>query len=54
MRAVVLLDCEPHFRPFPFELTLEAPLTRAVEDARLLLARTPRRFDGPIAFCHGL
>jgi isopentenyldiphosphate isomerase len=27
---------------------------RAVADARRLLARTPNRFDGPIAFCHGV
>ena len=54
LRAVVLLSGEPHFRPFPFGLPLERPLARAVEDARLVLARTPGRFDGPIAFCHGV
>ena len=54
MRAIVPLDDEPRFRPFPFRLPLEGPLGRAVEDARLTLARTPGRFDGPIAFCHGV
>jgi hypothetical protein len=52
--AVVLVEAEPRFRPFPFELALDGPLARAVEDQRLLLARTPGRFDGPIAFCHGV
>lgn len=54
MHAVVLLDGEPVFRPFPFAPTLDRPLDRAVSDARLTLARTPGRFDGPIAFCHGV
>lgn len=54
MRAVVLLESEPGFRPFPFGLPLDGPLARAVADARLALARTPSRFDGPIAFCHGV
>ena len=54
VRAVVLLDGEPRFRPFPFSLSLDGPLADAVEDQRLLLARTPDRFDGPIAFCHGV
>ena len=54
VRAVVLLEGEPRFRPFPFSLSLDGPLADAVEDQRLLLARTPDRFDGPIAFCHGV
>jgi hypothetical protein len=53
VRAVVLLDGEPRFRPFPFVLPLEGPVGRAVADARDSLARTAGRFDGPIAFCHG-
>jgi NUDIX domain-containing protein len=54
VRAIVLLQGEPHFRPFPFGLPLEGPVGRAVADATRLLARTPGRFDGPIAFCHGV
>ena len=54
VRAVVLLESEPRFRPFPFGLTLDGPIASAVADARDLLARTPGRFDGPIAFCHGV
>ena len=54
MRAVILLEDEPRFRPFPFALPLDGPLARAVADAREVLARTPGRFDGPIAFCHGV
>ena len=54
MRAVVLLEAEPRFRPFPFGLSLDGPLSQAVEDHRLMLARTPDRFDGEIAFCHGV
>ncbi len=54
MHAVVLLDAEPRFRPFPFGLPLDGALARAVADARLSLARAPNRFDGPIAFCHGV
>jgi hypothetical protein len=54
MRAVVLLDDEPRFRPFPFGLPLAGAVARAVADARETLARTPGRFDGPIAFCHGV
>jgi hypothetical protein len=53
VRAIVLLDDEPVFRTYPFALPLEGPIARAVTDARALLARTPGRFDGPIAFCHG-
>ena len=54
MHAVVLLDSEPRFRRFPFALSLDAPVERAVVDARDALARTEGRFDGPIAFCHGV
>jgi ADP-ribose pyrophosphatase YjhB (NUDIX family) len=54
MRAIVQLDSEPRFRPFPFALPADAPLERAVRDAERLLSRTPGRFDGPIAFCHGV
>jgi hypothetical protein len=54
VRAVVLLTEEPRFRPFPFGLGLDGPVAGAVADQRLLLARTPDRFDGPIAFCHGV
>jgi hypothetical protein len=52
--AVVLVEAEPRFRPFPFGLALDGPIARAVEDQRVLLTRTPGRFDGPIAFCHGV
>lgn len=54
MRAIVQLEGEPRFRPFPFRLPLEGPVGGAVADATRLLARTPGRFDGPIAFCHGI
>jgi hypothetical protein len=54
MRAVILLEDEPRFRPFPFYLSLEGALARAVADARNLLARDAGRFDGPVAFCHGV
>jgi hypothetical protein len=54
MRAVIPLENEPRFRPFPFGLQLEGAVARAVTDARETLARTPGRFDGPIAFCHGV
>ena len=53
-RAVVILDREPRLRPFPFQLSLDRALASAVEDQRLILARTPERFDGPVAFCHGV
>ena len=53
MRAIVLLDGEPRFRPYPFELPLDGPLRRAVNDAARMLDAAPNRFDGPIAFCHG-
>jgi hypothetical protein len=54
VHAIVLLDGEPAFRPYPFALPIEGPMARAVADARALLARTPGRFDGPVAFCHGV
>jgi hypothetical protein len=54
VHAVVLLEGEPRFRPFPFGLALDGALARAVADARMSLARAPNRFDGPIAFCHGV
>jgi hypothetical protein len=54
VRAIVLLTDEPRFRPFPFGLSLDGALERAVSDARQLLARRPGSFDGPIAFCHGV
>ena len=54
VRAVVLLQEEPRFRPFPFALGLDGPLAGAVAHQRINLARTPDRFDGPIAFCHGV
>jgi hypothetical protein len=54
MRAIVLLDDEPRFRPLPFPPTIDGTLARAVEDAAILLGRSPSRFDGPIAFCHGV
>jgi hypothetical protein len=54
VRATVLLDGEPRFRPHPFELFLDGPLRRAVDDAARMLEASPNRFDGPIAFCHGV
>src|SRR5215210_983756 len=54
VRAIVLLDDEPRFRPYPFAPALDGPLRRAVEDAARVLSRTQGRFDGPIAFCHGV
>ena len=54
MRPVVLLDDEPRFRPFPFALPQTAPLQSSIRSAERLLSRTPGRFDGPIAFCHGV
>lgn len=54
MIAVQPLDGEPRFRPFPFALPSDPPLAQAVQDAQRLLSRTPGRFDGPIAFCHGV
>jgi hypothetical protein len=54
MRAIVLLDGEPRFRPFPFALPADPAVGQALRDAERLLSRTPGRFDGPIAFCHGV
>ncbi|MDQ3859508.1 MAG: hypothetical protein M3327_13880 [Actinomycetota bacterium] len=54
MRAVVPLSGEARFRRFPFGLSVDGPIERAIADARNSLARTPGRFDGPIAFCHGV
>jgi hypothetical protein len=54
VRAIVPLDGEPRFRPFPFATPVEGPLRHAVDDAALVLSRTKGRFDGPIAFCHGV
>ncbi len=54
MRAIVPLEREPRFRPYPFDLALDGPLAEAVADARDVLDRTPGSFDGPIAFCHGV
>jgi hypothetical protein len=54
MHAIVPLDAEPRFRPFPFGTPLQGPVRRAVDDAALVLSRTRGRFDGPIAFCHGV
>ena len=54
MHAIVLLDREPAFRPYPFKPVLDGPLAHAVEDAAQLIERTPAYFDGPIAFSHGI
>ncbi len=54
MHAIVILDAEPRFRTFPFGLPTDGPLHHAVDDAALVLSRTKGRFDGPIAFCHGV
>src|SRR6185369_9244959 len=54
MRAIVLLDAEPTFRPFPFALPHTPALSASVRNAERLLSRSPGRFDGPIAFCHGV
>lgn len=54
MRAIVLLDHEPRFQPYPFAQPFEGPVRRAVEDAARVLSRARGRFDGPIAFCHGV
>jgi hypothetical protein len=54
VRAIVLLGGEPRFRPYPFAPPLDGPVRRAVEDAARVLSRTQGRFDGPIAFCHGV
>src|ERR671923_2952560 len=54
MRAIVLLEGEPRFRPFPFSPPADPAPAQALRDAERLLSRTPGRFDGPIAFCHGV
>jgi NUDIX domain-containing protein len=54
MRAIVLLEGEPGFRPFPFSVPDYPALGQALRDAERVLSRTPGRFDGPIAFCHGV
>src|ERR671923_2015569 len=54
MRAIVLLEGEPRFRPFPFPPAADPAVAQALSDAERLLSRTPGRFDGPIAFCHGV
>jgi hypothetical protein len=54
MRAIVLLDGEPRFRPFPFAIPEDPAVAQALRGAERLLSRTPSRFDGPIAFCHGV
>ena len=54
MRAIVLLDAEPRFRPFPFSLPADPAVGQALRNAERLLSRTPGRFDGPIGFCHGV
>jgi hypothetical protein len=54
VRAIVLLEDEPRFRPFPFALPQTAPLQSSIRSAERLLSRAPGRFDGPIAFCHGV
>lgn len=42
------------FRPYPFELSLDSALRAVVNERMRMLARAPDRFDGPIAFCHGI
>jgi hypothetical protein len=54
VRAIVLLEAEPRFRPYPFAPPLDRPIKQAVDDAARVLSRTQGRFDGPIAFCHGI
>jgi hypothetical protein len=54
MRAIVPLGGEPRFRPFPFALPSDPALGQALRNAERVLSRTPGRFDGPIAFCHGV
>jgi hypothetical protein len=54
MLAIVPLEAEPTFRTFPFALPHDGPLQHAVDDAARVLSRTKGRFDGPIAFCHGV
>lgn len=54
MLAIILLEGEPRFRPYLFAPPVEGPVRRAVDDAAGVLARASRRFDGPVAFCHGV
>ena len=54
VRAIVLLDDEPRFRPYPFAPPVDGPIRRAVEDAARVLSRAPNRFDGRVSFCHGV
>ena len=54
MRAIVLLSGEPVFRPFPFAIPQDPAVAQALRNAERSLSRTPGRFDGPIAFCHGV
>jgi hypothetical protein len=54
VRAMVLLDDEPRFRPYPFALPNTPALASSIRNAERLLSRSPGRFDGPIAFCHGV
>ena len=54
MRAIVLLHEEPRFRPFPVALPQTGPLTSSLRSAERHLSRASGRFDGPIAFCHGV
>jgi hypothetical protein len=54
VRAIVLLEDEPRFRPFPFALPNTPALASSIRNAERLLSRSPGRFDGPIAFCHGV
>jgi hypothetical protein len=54
IRAIVLLGGEPRFRPFPFALPQTGPLSSSLRSAERQLSRAPGRFDGPIAFCHGV
>jgi hypothetical protein len=54
IRAIVLLGGEPRFRPFPFALPQTGPLSSSLRSAERHLSRAPGRFDGPIAFCHGV
>ena len=54
MHAIILLEDEPRFRPFPFALPNTPALASSIRNAERLLSRSPGRFDGPIAFCHGV
>src|SRR4026209_2907375 len=54
MRGIGPLHAETAFRTFPFGLPHTPALTASVRNAERLLSRSPGRFDGPIAFCHGV